>query len=93
MIAPLYKSVFANHVSTGATLSEVVMKLQRGSSLSKTTTDRLPSDGQMLTTLKNVNWVANHYWIVVNGPIEAPMDGSNGFVFDDKQKVVYEDCA
>ena len=48
VLAPLYKSVFANHVSTGTTLSEVVMRLQRGSSLSKTTTGRLPSDGQVL---------------------------------------------
>ena len=51
----------------------------------------------MLTTLKNVNWVANHYWVAVNGPIDAPLDGSNGFVVDINNKtklsVVYEDCA
>ena len=62
------------------------------SSLSETTKGRLPSEAQLTTTLKNINWVVYHYWTVVNGPIHAPLDGSNGFVPACQGKgVVYED--
>jgi hypothetical protein len=93
VIAELYKSVFARHVSSSAVGFRGAMhELTHVSSLSKTTIGRLPSEAQLTTTLKNINWVVYHYWTVINGPIHAPLDGSNGFVPACQGKgVVYED--
>ena len=93
VIGELYKSVFGRHVSSSACGFRAVMhELVHVSSLSATTTGRLPSDAQITTTLKNINWVVYHYWTVINGPIHAPLDGSNGFVPACQGKgVVYED--
>ena len=93
VIGELYKSVFARHVSSSARGFRAVMhELINMSSLSATTTGRLPSEAQLTTTLKNINWVVYHYWTVINGPIHAPLDGSNGFVPACQGKgVVYED--
>ena len=93
VIGELYKSVFARHVSSSARGFRAVMhELIHLSSLSETTKGRLPSEAQLTTTLKNINWVVYHYWTVVNGPIHAPLDGSNGFVPACQGKgVVYED--
>jgi hypothetical protein len=93
VIGELYKSVFARHVSSSARGFRGVMhELINLSSLSETTTGRLPSEAQLTTTLKNINWVVYHYWTVINGPIHAPLDGSNGFVPACQGKgVVYED--
>ena len=96
VVAPLYHSVFARHVTTASSssppLSEVIAQLKRSSALSATTTGRLPSEAQVRTTLKNINWVVHHYWTVVNGPIHAPLDGSNGFVAGPNGKGVVFDA-
>lgn len=96
VVAPLYKSVFARHIvasSTSAPLREVVARLRAGSSLAASTTGRLPGEAQVRTTLQNINWVVHHYWTVINGPIHAPLDGSNGFVAGANGKgVVYADA-
>jgi hypothetical protein len=92
VIGVLYKTVFSRHVSSSTHgFGAVMHELHHTSSLSATTLGRLPSEGQLLTTLKNINWVANHYWTVINGPIHAPLDGSNGFVPSVRGGVVYED--
>jgi hypothetical protein len=93
VIGTLYKSVFARHVSSSAHGFKAVMhELCHVSSLSPTTIGRLPSEAQLATTLKNINWVVFHYWTVINGPIHAPLDGSNGFVPACQGRgVVYED--
>jgi hypothetical protein len=53
----------------------------------------LPSNAQAHTTLRNINWVVHHYWTVINGPIHAPLDGSNGFIAGANGKgVVYADA-
>ena len=97
VLAPLYKSVFARHVvASGAEeetpLREVIARLRRGSSLSTTTTGRLPSEAQVLTTLKNISWVVHGYWTIVNGPIHAPLDGSNGFIAGPNGRGVVFSC-
>ena len=93
VIATLYKNVFGRHVSSSAQGFRAVMHaLSRAPALSATTIGRLPSEGQVATTLKNINWVVYHYWTVINGPIFAPLDGSNGFVpACQGNGVVYED--
>lgn len=94
VVGPLYSSIFARHVKGKKTTAfSHVMAHLRHASLSAATKDRLPTEAQVHTTLKNINWVVHHYWTVVNGPIEAPLDGSNGFVADKEGKVEYVDVA
>ena len=94
VVGPLYSSIFGRHVKGKNTATfNTVMAHLRHSSLSATTTGRLPSEAQVQTTLKNINWVVHHYWTVINGSIEAPLDGSNGFVTDGGGKVGYADVA
>jgi len=71
-------------------LKEVLEKLRQqaagstrnkkgGGSGSSRMTRLLPSEAQILTTFKNVAWVMQ-YWTEYNACIQAPLDGSHGFV-------------
>jgi hypothetical protein len=92
VIAVLYKNVFARHTSSSTHgFSAVMHELRSTSTLAPSTIGRLPSEAQILTTLKNINWVVHGYWTVINGAILAPLDGSNGFVPAGNNKVAYED--
>jgi hypothetical protein len=79
VIGTLYKTIFARHVDPGtATLASVLRQL-RTSSLSPTTTARLPSEAQVEVTLHNIAWVMA-YWSAANSAVPTPLDGSNGYV-------------
>lgn len=95
VVGKLYAAVFARHVraqDTGS-LGEVLDRLRNPHTtlLSATTVQRLPREEQVRTTLKTINWIVHHYWTVINGPIEAPLDGTNGFVRGAGGGVAYED--
>ena len=80
VIAPLYRAIFAKHVSPAAAgLEGVMASLRAAPKLSLATTTRLPSSAQVHTTLKNVGWVMR-YWLSHNEQVPAPLDGTHGFV-------------
>ena len=79
VVAALYKEVFSTHVSSGRTTMASVLQQLLGSKLSDTTKNRLPSVAQVECTLKNVQWVMA-YWGAVNGNVDTPLNGENGYV-------------
>lgn len=82
VVAAMYAVLFEKHVVRrprgGAVLCDVLRQLQ-ASALSQTTKGRLPALEQVECTAKNIQWVVK-YWETVNGHVETPLSGENGYV-------------
>jgi len=104
VIGPLYSNLFARHVSEETFfppgeaqcpplvfLQRVLEQIRQAHTLAPRTRGRIPSQERIMVTLKNIAWVVR-YWTVLNAPIEAPLDGSNGFVRNIKGEIVFEDA-
>lgn len=91
VVSKLYKCVFSKHVKCNPSSWLHVYQNLLSSGLSKNTKDKFPKATQLFTTIKNVLWVIQ-YWDKVNGNVDTPLDGSNGFVLcSSTQKVIFED--
>jgi len=98
-VAKLYKTIFSKHVGGGAGGRTnppdwtCTRRNLLNSSLSKSTKDKFPEKDAILTMIKNIFWVMS-YWSTVNGAVETPLDGSNGYLWCSKtKKVVFDTFA
>ena len=78
VISKLYRIVFPKHTFVSPTYAKTLLQL-KSSKLSNITKDRLPSEEQVLVTIRNIKWVMD-YWKMHNGSVPTPFDASNGFV-------------
>ena len=96
VVGAMYSDLFEKHVvkrQSGSVVLQDVMRQLQSSKLSPTTKSRLPTLEQVLCTLKNIQWVIR-YWEMVNGAVDTPLEGENGYIIDKHTSgVVFADAA
>ena len=79
VIGTLYGQVFEKHTPRHAQTFEKVMQGIQASKLAPSTKSRIPGAAQVACTIRNVAWVMR-YWCTINGCVQTPLEGENGYV-------------